>query len=82
MTMVVGYAWGKRYTRIQGEGSFGFGNDLDLDSHAEYDIVSSVFLLTTGIVMAAMADAKSKVKSCQISQTDVQISIQLLYCPI
>ena len=66
MTMVVGYAWGKRYTRLQGEGSHRCGDALDLDNDAEYDIVCSVFLLTTGIVMAAMADAQSKVKSCQI----------------
>jgi len=40
MTMLVGYIWGTRYTRVQ---------------------VSSVIMLTVGVVLAAMADAQSKV---------------------
>ena len=40
MTMIVGYIWGKRYTRME---------------------VLSVSLLTFGVIMAAMADAQSKV---------------------
>jgi len=41
-TMLVGFIWGKRYTRMQ---------------------VFSVGLLTLGIIVAAMADARSKVPS-------------------
>jgi hypothetical protein len=40
--MLVGFIWGKRYTRMQ---------------------VFSVGLLTLGIIVAAMADARSKVPS-------------------
>ena len=40
MTMIVGYIWGKRYTRVE---------------------VLSVIVLTLGVIMAAMADAQSKV---------------------
>ena len=40
MTMVVGYIWGRRYTRME---------------------VLSVSMLTVGVIMAAMADAQSKV---------------------
>jgi len=40
MTMLVGYIWGTRYTRVQ---------------------ASSVIMLTIGVVLAAMADAQSKV---------------------
>ena len=40
MTMVVGYIWGRRYTRME---------------------VLSVSMLTVGVIVAAMADAQSKV---------------------
>ena len=41
MTMIVGYIWGRRYTRME---------------------VLSVSMLTVGVIMAAMADAQSKVR--------------------
>jgi len=39
-TMLVGWIWGKRYTRMQ---------------------VFSVAILTTGVIVAAISDAKAKV---------------------
>ena len=45
-TMLVGWIWGKRYTRTQ---------------------VFSIAVLTAGVVMAALSDAKSKVFTLMVS---------------
>ena len=59
--MLVGYVWGKRYTGVQGEflGCLGKG---DFYPCSDCDEVFSVAMLTIGIIMAAMADAQSKVR--------------------
>lgn len=59
MTMLVGYLWGKRYTKVQGELLI-FNKDYPSNC-PNHNIVFSVAMLTTGIIMAAMADAQSKV---------------------
>ena len=45
-TILVGWIWGKRYTRMQ---------------------VFSIAILTAGVVMAALSDAKSKVFDLMVS---------------
>ncbi|KAG8530836.1 uncharacterized protein KY384_004193 [Bacidia gigantensis] len=61
MTMLVGWAWGKRYTRIQGA----WPQSQAFRSTVLNAILSvlSVVMLTVGIITAATADARSKGKS-------------------
>ena len=58
MTMLVGYAWGKRYTSMQSELISGMVSKFV--GCAEYLSVLSVAMLTAGIGVAAMADAQAK----------------------
>lgn len=59
MTMLVGYAWGKRYTSMQSESVLVMVSKFV--GCAECLSVLSVAMLTAGIGVAAMADAQAKV---------------------
>ena len=62
MTMLVGYVWGKRYTSMQSESVLVMVRKLrKLLAHAKPVSVFSVAMLTAGIGVAAMADARAKV---------------------
>lgn len=59
MTMLVGYVWGKRYTSVQSESTEKCTETTITD--VECRAAFSVAMLTIGVIMAAMADAQSKV---------------------
>lgn len=59
MTMLVGYVWGKRYTSVQSESVLVMA--CRFVAYAEPNSVVSVAMLTAGIGVAAMADARAKV---------------------